>query len=30
MSLTLAHIMASAGIDPNDALVIRHAYIREH
>lgn len=30
MSLTLAHVMASAGIDPNDALVIRHAYVREH
>lgn len=30
MTLTFAQIMASAGIDPSDALVIRHAYVREH
>lgn len=30
MTLTFAPIVASAGIDPADALVIRHAYVREH
>lgn len=30
MTLTFAAIMASAGIQPADALVIRHAYVREH
>lgn len=30
MTLTLGHIMLSSGIDPQDALVIRHAYVREH
>ncbi len=30
MTLTFAHIMASASIDPAAALVIRHAYVREH
>jgi hypothetical protein len=30
MTLTFAAALASAGIDPADALVIRHAYVREH
>lgn len=30
MALTFASILGSAGIDPADALVIRHAYVREH
>lgn len=30
MTLTLGSIMGSAGIDPVDAHVIRHAYVREH
>lgn len=30
MTLTFAHVMTSAGIDPTDALVIRHAYVRQH
>lgn len=30
MTLTLEPIMRSAGIDPGEALVIRHAYVREH
>lgn len=30
MTLTFAQIMASADIDPIEALVIRHAYVREH
>lgn len=30
MTLTFASIIASAGIDPAEALVIRHAYVREH
>ena len=30
MTLTLGPILHSAGIDPADALVIRHAYLREH
>src|SRR3546814_852732 len=30
MTLTFAQIMASGGIDPTGALVIRHAYVREH
>ena len=30
VSLTFASILASAGIDPADALVIRHAYVRDH
>lgn len=30
MALTLGPILASAGIDPSAALVIRHAYVREH
>lgn len=30
MTLTLEPILRSAGIDPADALVIRHAYVREH
>lgn len=30
MTLTFAAILASAGIDPTEALVIRHAYVREH
>ena len=30
MTLTFAPIIASAGIDPAEALVIRHAYVREH
>src|SRR6478609_635151 len=30
MALKFAQIMASASIDPATALVIRHAYVREH
>lgn len=30
MTLTFAPIMASADIDPAEALVIRHAYVGEH
>lgn len=30
MALTFAAALASAGIDPAEALVIRHAYVREH
>lgn len=30
MTLTLEPILRSAGIDPVDALVIRHAFVREH
>jgi hypothetical protein len=30
MTLTLGPILQSAGIDPNGAQVIRHAYVREH
>lgn len=30
MTLTLAPILHSAGIEPGQALVIRHAYVREH
>jgi hypothetical protein len=30
MTLTLGPIMRSAGIDPGGALVIRHAFVREH
>lgn len=30
MTLTLEPILRSAGIDPANALVIRHAYVREH
>jgi len=30
MSLTLEPILRSGGIDPNGALVIRHAYVKEH
>lgn len=30
MTLTLGPILHSAGIDPGDALVIRHAFVREH
>lgn len=30
MTLTFAAVLASAGIDPTEALVIRHAYVREH
>lgn len=30
MTLTLDPILRSAGIDPADAQVIRHAYVREH
>ncbi|MBD8506730.1 GIY-YIG nuclease family protein [Hoyosella sp. G463] len=30
MSLTLDPILRSAGIDPANALVIRHAYVKEH
>lgn len=29
MTLTLAPILAAAGLDPDDALVIRHAYVRD-
>ena len=30
MTLTLGPILLSAGIDPADAQVIRHAFVREH
>jgi hypothetical protein len=30
MTLTFAAILASEGLDPAEALVIRHAYVREH
>ena len=30
MTLTLEHILLSAGLDPKETLVIRHAYVREH
>lgn len=30
MTLTFAAVLASAGIDPAEALVIRHAYVRKH
>ncbi len=30
MTLTFASIIASAGLDPAEAMVIRHAYVREH
>jgi hypothetical protein len=30
MTLTLDAILRSTGIDPNEAQVIRHAYVREH
>lgn len=30
MTLTLGPILHHAGIDPGDALVIRHAFVREH
>lgn len=30
MTLTLATILASTGIDTSEAMVIRHAYVREH
>lgn len=30
MALTLGPILRDAGIDPSDALVIRHAYVKEH
>lgn len=30
MTLTLDSILRSAGIDPTEAMVIRHAYVREH
>lgn len=30
MALTLAPLLLDAGIDPASALVIRHAYVREH
>lgn len=30
MTLAFAQVMASASIDPATALVIRHAYVREH
>jgi hypothetical protein len=30
MTLTFAHIILSAGIEPKETLVIRHAYVREH
>lgn len=30
MTLTFEQILASGGIDPKDALVIRHAYVRLH
>ena len=30
MTLTFASVIASAGLDPAEALVIRHAYVREH
>lgn len=30
MTLTLGPILSSAGIDPSEALVIRHAFVPEH
>src|SRR3954468_24645468 len=30
MTLTLGHVLLSAGIDPVETLVIRHAYVRVH
>ncbi|HLV57155.1 MAG TPA: GIY-YIG nuclease family protein [Actinotalea caeni] len=30
MALTLGPILRDAGIDPSDAIVIRHAYVKEH
>ena len=30
MALTLGPILLDSGVDPPDALVIRHAYVREH
>jgi hypothetical protein len=30
MTLTLGPILHSAGIEPENAQVIRHAYVREH
>ena len=30
MTLTFAAVMADAGIEAREALVIRHAYVREH
>lgn len=30
MALTFAPVIARAGIKPAEALVIRHAYVREH
>ncbi|WP_238476458.1 hypothetical protein [Agromyces mariniharenae] len=30
MPLTLGPLLIDAGIDPSQALVIRHAYVREH
>ena len=30
MTLTFASVITSAGLDPAEALVIRHAYVREH
>ena len=30
MGLTLEPILRSAGIQPEEAMVIRHAYVREH
>ena len=30
MALTLGPVLLDAGIDPADAIVIRHAYVREH
>ena len=30
MTLTLEHILLSAGLDPKETLVIRHAYVRQH
>jgi len=30
VTLTLEPILGNAGVDPAGALVIRHAYVREH
>lgn len=30
MTLTLGHALSSAGLDPAETLVIRHAYVRRH
>ena len=30
MTLTLKPILLNAGIHPDEAMVIRHAYVREH